>query len=165
MLDLRRQLLWCRPTCACWQAPSITVFIPLHEGTHTHRIRGTDLPSLYVICSEMVQLGLWHSYQLSTITLSLLAYITDDSCFLVSFRDSDIKRKPVSMSTGRMDEPLDELILQDVYTWIDQIPLTRPKKNFARDFSDGGEIPGCWRYCYLVIIISWWSRQYCYERN
>ena len=44
------------------------------------------------------------------------------------------------MSTGRMDEPLDELILQDVYTWIDQIPLTRPKKNFARDFSDGGEI-------------------------
>lgn len=39
-----------------------------------------------------------------------------------------------------MDEPLDESILQDVYIWIDQIPLTRAKKNFARDFSDGGKM-------------------------
>jgi len=32
---------------------------------------------------------------------------------------------------------LDEDALQDIYTWIDDIPLTRPKKNIARDFSDG----------------------------
>ena len=30
------------------------------------------------------------------------------------------------------DEQLDKL-----YTWIDSIPLSRPKKNIARDFSDG----------------------------
>ncbi len=30
------------------------------------------------------------------------------------------------------DEQLDKL-----YTWIDSIPLSRPKKNLARDFSDG----------------------------
>ena len=29
--------------------------------------------------------------------------------------------------------------LQDLYMWVDGIPLSRPKKNIARDFSDGGE--------------------------
>ena len=28
--------------------------------------------------------------------------------------------------------------LQDLYMWVDGIPLSRPKKNIARDFSDGG---------------------------
>ncbi|XP_047145346.1 sperm flagellar protein 1 isoform X1 [Hydra vulgaris] len=32
---------------------------------------------------------------------------------------------------------LSEASLQELYTWIDEIPLSRPKKNFARDFSDG----------------------------
>ncbi|XP_067828688.1 sperm flagellar protein 1 isoform X2 [Heptranchias perlo] len=27
--------------------------------------------------------------------------------------------------------------LQELYAWIDQIPLSRPKRNIARDFSDG----------------------------
>ena len=27
--------------------------------------------------------------------------------------------------------------LNELYTWVDQIPLSRPKKNIARDFSDG----------------------------
>ena len=29
--------------------------------------------------------------------------------------------------------------LEDIYKWIDEIPLSRPKKNIARDFSDGGK--------------------------
>jgi hypothetical protein len=29
--------------------------------------------------------------------------------------------------------------LQHVYVWIDSIPLSRPKRNIARDFSDGGK--------------------------
>lgn len=28
--------------------------------------------------------------------------------------------------------------LQKIYVWIDSIPLTRPKRNIQRDFSDGG---------------------------
>jgi hypothetical protein len=28
--------------------------------------------------------------------------------------------------------------LQKIYVWIDSIPLSRPKRNIARDFSDGG---------------------------
>lgn len=32
--------------------------------------------------------------------------------------------------------------LEEIYEWIDElsgkIPFSRPKKNFARDFSDGG---------------------------
>ena len=34
--------------------------------------------------------------------------------------------------------PLSEEDLTDVYNWIDQLPLSRPKKNITRDFSDGG---------------------------
>lgn len=29
--------------------------------------------------------------------------------------------------------------LMYVYEWVDSVPLSRPKKNIARDFSDGGE--------------------------
>nr|XP_056711208.1 sperm flagellar protein 1 [Euleptes europaea] len=32
---------------------------------------------------------------------------------------------------------LDEEALQDLYSWVDAIPLSRPKRNIARDFSDG----------------------------
>ena len=27
--------------------------------------------------------------------------------------------------------------LDEVYKWVDAVPLSRPKKNIARDFSDG----------------------------
>eukprot|EP00062_Callorhinchus_milii_P001675 gi/632937030/ref/XP_007897058.1/ PREDICTED: sperm flagellar protein 1-like isoform X1 [Callorhinchus milii] len=36
-----------------------------------------------------------------------------------------------------MDAELGEDALQEVYSWIDQIPLSRAKRNIARDFSDG----------------------------
>lgn len=36
-------------------------------------------------------------------------------------------------------EELDDETLQVLYTWIDEIPLSRPKRNIARDFSDGGK--------------------------
>jgi hypothetical protein len=32
---------------------------------------------------------------------------------------------------------MDENELQALYQWVDEIPLTRPKRNIARDFSDG----------------------------
>ena len=38
-----------------------------------------------------------------------------------------------------MNEPgMDEDELQLIYNWVDEIPLSRPKKNIARDFADGG---------------------------
>ena len=35
-------------------------------------------------------------------------------------------------------EPASEEELQELYEWVDEIPLSRPKKNIARDFSDAG---------------------------
>ncbi len=32
---------------------------------------------------------------------------------------------------------LDDKLLEDLYKWIDSLPLTRPKKRIDRDFSDG----------------------------
>ena len=37
---------------------------------------------------------------------------------------------------------LSEEELQTLYCWIDEIPLTRAKKNITRDFSDGGKRSG-----------------------
>ncbi|XP_063048335.1 sperm flagellar protein 1 [Engraulis encrasicolus] len=36
-----------------------------------------------------------------------------------------------------MESELDEETLQELYAWIDKIPLSRPKRNITRDFSDG----------------------------
>ncbi|XP_054846183.1 sperm flagellar protein 1-like [Eublepharis macularius] len=36
-----------------------------------------------------------------------------------------------------MAHELDEESLQELYSWVDAIPLSRPKRNIARDFSDG----------------------------
>ena len=33
---------------------------------------------------------------------------------------------------------LDTDTLNSIYDWVDQVPLSRPKKNIARDFSDAG---------------------------
>lgn len=33
---------------------------------------------------------------------------------------------------------LDDDELQKIYVWVDSIPLSRPKRNISRDFSDGG---------------------------
>ena len=41
---------------------------------------------------------------------------------------------------SQMAEPLQALTeedLQIVYNWVDEIPLSRPKRNISRDFSDG----------------------------
>lgn len=37
-----------------------------------------------------------------------------------------------------MDRELSEEELQELYAWIDKIPLSRPKRHITRDFSDGG---------------------------
>jgi hypothetical protein len=37
-----------------------------------------------------------------------------------------------------MDLPaLSEQDLNDIFNWVDEIPLSKPKKNISRDFSDG----------------------------
>lgn len=46
-----------------------------------------------------------------------------------------------SLETTSMswDIELDDQLLQDLYAWIDQIPLSRPKKRIEKDFADGGQ--------------------------
>ena len=37
-----------------------------------------------------------------------------------------------------MEAPyLDEEEMQIIYNWVDEIPLSRPKRNISRDFADG----------------------------
>ncbi|CAH1783030.1 unnamed protein product [Owenia fusiformis] len=42
-----------------------------------------------------------------------------------------------TVKDSSMATEIDDSVLQDLYNWVDQIPLSRPKKNLARDFSDG----------------------------
>jgi len=44
---------------------------------------------------------------------------------------------------------LDEEEMQGIYNWIDEIPLSRPKRNIARDFSDGGK---CLFYLFMLCV-------------
>jgi hypothetical protein len=37
-----------------------------------------------------------------------------------------------------MEITMTEEEMQKLYTWVDEVPLSRPKRNIARDFSDGG---------------------------
>lgn len=39
----------------------------------------------------------------------------------------------------QMMTPLSESELQSLYAWVDDIPLSRSKRNISRDFSDAGE--------------------------
>ena len=41
------------------------------------------------------------------------------------------------MSIKNRAPELDEDEIQLVYNWVDEIPLSRPKRNISRDFSDG----------------------------
>lgn len=38
---------------------------------------------------------------------------------------------------GHMAGDFSEDEIQDLYAWVDTVPLSRPKRNIARDFSDG----------------------------
>jgi uncharacterized protein YaiL (DUF2058 family) len=38
-----------------------------------------------------------------------------------------------------MDISPEENEIMQIYEWVDSVNLTRPKKNIARDFSDGGK--------------------------
>lgn len=40
-----------------------------------------------------------------------------------------------------MATSVDEEALHQLYLWVDNIPLSRPKRNLSRDFSDGGACP------------------------
>lgn len=39
----------------------------------------------------------------------------------------------------RLDIHNDGEKLEQLYTWVDTVELSRPKKNMSRDFSDAGE--------------------------
>lgn len=53
------------------------------------------------------------------------------------------RSNPPKSQTSFADE-IDDAVLQELYAWVDQIPLSRPKKNLTRDFSDGGLL------CYVI---------------
>lgn len=44
---------------------------------------------------------------------------------------------------------LSEEDMQMIYNWVDEIPLSRPKRNIARDFSDGGK----WSFSQKICIV------------
>jgi hypothetical protein len=41
---------------------------------------------------------------------------------------------------GASSADYEDAELEELYSWVDSIPLSRPKRNIARDFSDGGMI-------------------------
>ena len=44
--------------------------------------------------------------------------------------------------------------LRAIYAWIDAIPLSRPKRNISRDFSDGVMLAEVLLYIFTFILCS-----------
>lgn len=42
------------------------------------------------------------------------------------------------MSVTDSNSGLDDEQLETIYGWVDEVPLSRPKKSISRDFADGG---------------------------
>jgi len=51
------------------------------------------------------------------------------------------------------DIELDDQLLQDLYAWIDQIPLSRPKKRIEKDFADGGKRIFLYFTCVISFVL------------
>lgn len=49
------------------------------------------------------------------------------------------RRELNGMTKVDMEEYFDDVEVESLYSWIDRIPLSRPKKNIAKDFADAGE--------------------------
>ncbi|XP_056005759.1 sperm flagellar protein 1-like isoform X11 [Ostrea edulis] len=47
------------------------------------------------------------------------------------------RRQMNGLTRVDMEEYFDDVELENLYQWIDRIPLSRPKKNVGKDFSDG----------------------------
>ncbi len=45
----------------------------------------------------------------------------------------------MSVKISNIKPHIDDEELEKLYIWVDEIELSRPKKNMARDFSDGGK--------------------------
>uniref|UniRef100_A0A8W8J1T8 CH-like domain-containing protein n=1 Tax=Magallana gigas TaxID=29159 RepID=A0A8W8J1T8_MAGGI len=55
-------------------------------------------------------------------------------------------------STDSGLDDFDDAELEQLYTWIDSIPLSRPKKNIGRDFSDGVLVAEIVQYYFPKLI-------------
>jgi hypothetical protein len=49
---------------------------------------------------------------------------------------------------------VEEEEMQRIYNWVDEIPLSRPKRNIARDFSDGGKFTNNKNHPFLITFIT-----------
>ena len=47
-------------------------------------------------------------------------------------------RERASEAMMNADAEAGDDYVREIYGWLDEIPLSRPKRNVARDFSDGG---------------------------
>ena len=48
-------------------------------------------------------------------------------------------------------ESIDDAVLEDLYSWIDKIPLSRKKQDIRRDFADGSKWSMLQAY-YIIVI-------------
>jgi hypothetical protein len=48
--------------------------------------------------------------------------------------------------------PFSEEDLHDLYTWVDEIPISRPKRNIARDFADGCSVAEILKFFFPKLV-------------
>ena len=58
------------------------------------------------------------------------------------------------MSDQNVVTRINEEEMQEVYNWVDEIPLSRPKKNIARDFSDCGKFELFFILFFSIVLVA-----------
>ena len=58
------------------------------------------------------------------------------------------------MSDQNVVTRINEEEMQEVYNWVDEIPLSRPKKNIARDFSDCGKFEIFFILFFPIVLVA-----------
>ena len=59
-----------------------------------------------------------------------------------------------------MEDYCDDIELINFYKWLDRIPFSRPKRNFGKDFSDGGKTAKTLLNGMLIYFVVNWYEGY-----
>lgn len=133
---------------SCRPRKQIKRNLSLYVETTIDRRQGKcDLFSLVSFCqTNRRQFSCWFidfSNRISICSLEINLLARANRIRLVSFdrrsfhSKSDLTERTARETVMSWEMELDENLLEDLYIWIDSLPLSRPKKRIERDFSDG----------------------------
>lgn len=90
------------------------------------------------LCRDMFKIYIYNSHFLNSVYILIFKF----------------KKDKLSFQSNMEVPQIDEEEMQIIYNWVDEIPLSRPKRNIARDFSDGGKLSSLSSQFFLILLLN-----------